>query len=83
LVGELTCQVFRISDKVRIKVARVDLDSRKIDFELLEQLTSQQVTLGRPASTSRREEKPAKKSKSARSSRHCEKAQPTKQSRKK
>ncbi len=62
LVGERTGQVFRISDKVRIKVARVDLDSRKIDFELLEQLSSQQITLGRPASTSRREEKPAKKS---------------------
>lgn len=46
LVGERTGQVLRLSDKVRVKVARVDLDSRKIDFELLEQLSSQQKTLG-------------------------------------
>jgi ribonuclease R len=45
LVGERTGQILRISDKVRIKVARVDLDARKIDFELLEQLSSQQKTL--------------------------------------
>lgn len=35
LVGERTGQILRLSDKVRVKVARVDLDSRKIDFELI------------------------------------------------
>jgi ribonuclease R len=49
MVGERTGQVLRLSDKVRVKVARVDLDSRKIDFELLEQLSSQQKTLGSPS----------------------------------
>lgn len=38
LVGERTGQTLRLSDKVKVKVARVDLDSRKIDFELLEKL---------------------------------------------
>lgn len=46
MVGERTGQTLRLTDKVRVKVARVDLDTRKIDFELLEQLTSQQKTLG-------------------------------------
>ncbi len=36
LVGERTRQVFRISDALRVKVVRVDLDERKIDFELVE-----------------------------------------------
>jgi ribonuclease R len=54
MIGERTGQVLRLSDKVRVKVARVDLDSRKIDFELLEQLSSQQKTLGTPAKQSRK-----------------------------
>ncbi len=36
LVGERTRQVFRISDSLKVKVMRVDLDERKIDFELVE-----------------------------------------------
>lgn len=91
LVGERTGQVLRISDKVRIKVARVDLDARKIDFELLEQLTSQQITLGRtssregapakkPKRSDREEAKPAKKSKKPNRSRE---KKPEKSSRKK
>lgn len=34
LVGERTHRAFRLGDAVRVKVARVDLDDRKIDFEL-------------------------------------------------
>ncbi len=36
LVGERTGRIFRLGDKLRVKVARVDLDERKIDFELVE-----------------------------------------------
>ncbi len=36
LVGERTAHIFRLGDPVRIKVVRVDLDERKIDFTLLE-----------------------------------------------
>lgn len=33
LVGERTGQIYRLGDKMKILVARVDLDERKIDFE--------------------------------------------------
>ncbi|GAB4353740.1 MAG: ribonuclease R [Gammaproteobacteria bacterium] len=36
LVGERTGQTFRLADPVRVKVVRVDLDERKIDFELVD-----------------------------------------------
>jgi len=35
LMGERTRQVFRLGDKVRVRVMRVDLDEAKIDFELV------------------------------------------------
>ncbi len=35
LSGERTATTYRLGDRVRVKVARVDLDERKIDFELL------------------------------------------------
>ncbi len=35
LLGERTGISYRLSDKVRVKVARVDLDDRKIDFEMV------------------------------------------------
>jgi len=36
LVGERSGQTFRLADPVRIRVVRVDLDDRKIDFELVD-----------------------------------------------
>ena len=41
LIGERQRQMFRLGDRVRIKVARVDLDERKMDFMLLESLTGE------------------------------------------
>ncbi|WP_136681288.1 ribonuclease R [Neptunomonas sp. XY-337] len=38
LVGERTRQSFRLGDNLRVRVARVDLDERKIDFDLVEHL---------------------------------------------
>lgn len=35
LVGERTRQVFGLGDRLQVQVARVDLDERKIDFELV------------------------------------------------
>ena len=36
LIGERTRRRFRLGDRVKVKVARVDLEERKIDFMLLE-----------------------------------------------
>ena len=35
LVGERTRVVYRLGDQLRVKVVRVDLDERKVDFELV------------------------------------------------
>ena len=39
LVGQSRGQSFSLGDEVKIKVAAVNLDDRKIDFELLQQMT--------------------------------------------
>ncbi len=36
LIGERSGNIYRLADPVRVKVTRVDLDERKIDFELIE-----------------------------------------------
>ncbi len=37
MVGERTGRIFRLGDKLAVRVVRVNLDERKIDFELVEQ----------------------------------------------
>lgn len=39
LVGQNRGQIFGLGDEVKIKVAAVNLDERKIDFELMQQIT--------------------------------------------
>ncbi|MEH6543138.1 MAG: ribonuclease R [Porticoccaceae bacterium] len=48
LVGERTRRVFRLGDRLQVNVARVDLEERKIDFELVE-------TAGEKGSTRRQQ----------------------------
>jgi ribonuclease R len=36
LIGERSGQVYRLGDALRVRVVRVDLDDRKVDFELVE-----------------------------------------------
>ncbi|MGM0548209.1 MAG: ribonuclease R [Bacillota bacterium] len=38
LIGERTKKIYRIGDQVRIKIAKVNRDERKLDFELLEKI---------------------------------------------
>lgn len=40
LIGERTRRVFRLGDRLDVQVARVDLDERKVDFELIEAIAS-------------------------------------------
>ncbi|MGD8593947.1 MAG: ribonuclease R [Gammaproteobacteria bacterium] len=41
LIGERTNKKFRLTDKVQVKVVRVDLDDKKIDFELIKDYGSE------------------------------------------
>ena len=43
LVGERTRRRFRTGDRVRVKVARVDIEERKIDFQLIEEKGSRRA----------------------------------------
>jgi ribonuclease R len=36
LVGERTRKIYRLADKIEVRVVRVDLDDKKIDFELVD-----------------------------------------------
>ncbi|NOS89818.1 MAG: hypothetical protein HOP34_14990, partial [Methylococcaceae bacterium] len=44
--GERTGVNFRLGDRVKIRVARVDLDEKKIDFELLQKQGSAKTADG-------------------------------------
>lgn len=46
LRGERTGVIYSVSDRVKVRVASVNLDDRKIDFTMVEQLSAQKRTLG-------------------------------------
>jgi ribonuclease R len=70
MVGERTHVKYRLGDRVTIKVARVDLETTKIDFSLVKKLgslekstqdkDSQSAVHDKSATSNRREAKPAK-----------------------
>ena len=50
MVGERTGRIFRLGDKLSVRVVRVNLDERKIDFELAgEEKSSNHSGAKRPA----------------------------------
>jgi ribonuclease R len=57
MIGENLGNCFRIGDRLRIKVSRVDLDTRKIDFEMLEVLSSSEAYAKRKLATVRKGKK--------------------------
>jgi ribonuclease R len=59
LIGERTGRVLRIGDKVKIKVSGVNMEERKIDFELLEH-TAQDIPLPTPQKE-KKKKKPVRK----------------------
>jgi len=44
LIGERTHEIYRLADTVQVRVVRVDLDEKRIDFELMECLPTSTVT---------------------------------------
>ncbi|MBA4603658.1 ribonuclease R [Thermoactinomyces mirandus] len=70
LIGERTGRIMRIGDKVRIKVSGVNIDERKIDFELLEHFPNEELVSGKKRkkvkirkASGETEKKPGKKGK--------------------
>ena len=63
MVGERTRKIYRLGDKVRVQVARVDLDERKIDFDLVLAEEDALATLPKAKSKSRGKRKPKSKGK--------------------
>ncbi len=47
LIGERTGRIMRIGDKVRIKVSGVNIEERKVDFELLEHFPDEDFVPGK------------------------------------
>lgn len=54
LIGERTRRRFRIGDRVRVRVAAVDLDERRIDFRLVEETATASSPRGRRRQPARR-----------------------------
>ncbi len=63
LVGERTRETYRLSDSVRVRVVRVDLDDRKIDLEMLAVLNTVRSPRPRIVATSSSDIAPAKSAK--------------------
>src|SRR5690606_38729171 len=60
LVGSRTRRQFRLADRVRVRVASVDLEERRIDFALLEALTPRASGAPRSARKKQRTSTPRK-----------------------
>jgi ribonuclease R len=54
LIGERTRKVFRLGDKARVKVMRVDLDEAKIDFELAQPVVASKPSGDKPGRKKKR-----------------------------
>jgi ribonuclease R len=54
LVGERTGKTFSLGQAMRVRVHKVDMDNRKIDFRPVDKTNDKEVTSRRPASRKRR-----------------------------
>jgi len=66
LTGEHSRNSYRLGDSVRVKVARVDLDDKKIDFEMLDD-EGESLPSERPGRASKKDSKKSSKPKSKKS----------------
>lgn len=65
LYGERSGEVFRLGDALRVKVARVDLDERKIDFQLIGSAAAAKGRGGRRGEAGKKSTAPAQDGPSA------------------
>ncbi|MBB3169574.1 ribonuclease R [Simiduia aestuariiviva] len=56
LVGERSRQVFQLGDELEVKVVRVDLDERKVDFELVQVLNKRKASPAKKAAKDGRQD---------------------------
>lgn len=81
LIGERTGKIFRIGDPVKIRVSKVDLDERRIDFELVEHLIEKEEP--KKAKPKKRKKEKSKKETEGRKNRRRRKKSPRKRAVKK
>jgi ribonuclease R len=62
LMGERTNKIFRLGDPIEVRVVQVNLDDRKIDFELSDGQTTKQSGKKAGKKTGKQKKKPANKS---------------------
>src|SRR5690606_6809432 len=72
LAGERSGRSFRLGDAVKVVVARVDLDERKLDFELAEN----PLSAGKPARNGETADKPSRRGAADKPARATERAKP-------
>jgi ribonuclease R len=60
MVGERTGRVFRLGQKVRVQVVRVNLEERKIDFELIDTGSKETKNPKSKSTKKQHDEKPKK-----------------------
>jgi ribonuclease R len=65
LTGERTGQVYRLGDRLRVQVAAVNLDERKIDFVLAKPVQESATQAGKPSGRKRSRSSSRRKRKAA------------------
>jgi len=61
LIGEKTGRVYQLGDQVTVEVVRVDMDERKIDFDLISSVSSRFMEEGKRSATKARAKKATRK----------------------
>lgn len=60
LIGEKTGRAYQLGDQVQVQVMRVDMEERRIDFDLISSTSSRFIEGGVPGRKDRKKERPGK-----------------------
>lgn len=69
LIGEHTAKMYRVGDEVKIKVVKVNVEERIVDFELIESLTNRKADSIKQEIPGRRKQKQSQHKKKAKNNR--------------